>query len=82
MRRAKPARYALKPVVWPRRLVCGAVAAAIAAAATEPVRADPWSSRAPLPEARQEVAVAALDGRVYVIGGLRGDRSSSSAVDV
>ena len=82
MERAKPARFDLKPVVWPRRLVCGAVAAAIAAAATEPVRAAAWSTRAPLPEARQELAVAALDGRTYVIGGFRGDASISSAVDV
>ncbi|MGH7325783.1 MAG: Kelch repeat-containing protein [Candidatus Rokuibacteriota bacterium] len=28
-----------------------------------------WSILAPMPTARQEVAVAALDGRVYVIGG-------------
>ena len=58
-----------------RRLISGAVATAIIAAAapTEPVRAAAWSTRAPLPEARQELAVAALDGRVYVIGGFRGD---------
>src|SRR6266436_3320026 len=29
-----------------------------------------WSALAPMPTARQEVAVAVLDGRVFVIGGL------------
>jgi N-acetylneuraminic acid mutarotase len=72
------------PLIWLRRLIFGAVATAItgAAAPTERVRAAGWSTRAPLPEARQEVAVAALDGRVYVIGGFRGDVSISAAVDV
>ncbi len=44
--------------------------------------AAPWTDRAPLPEARQEVAVAALDGRVYVIGGFRGDASVADTVEV
>jgi len=34
--------------------------------------ADPWSTRAPLLEAVQEVAVAELGGRLYVAGGLQG----------
>jgi N-acetylneuraminic acid mutarotase len=33
------------------------------------VHAAAWESRAPMLEARQEVAVAELDGRMYVIGG-------------
>jgi hypothetical protein len=37
-----------------------------------PVAADPWSTRAPLLEAVQEVAVAELAGKVYVVGGLQG----------
>jgi N-acetylneuraminic acid mutarotase len=34
--------------------------------------ADPWSTRAPLLEAVQEVAVAELAGKLYVVGGLQG----------
>ena len=30
-----------------------------------------WSNRAPLAAARQEVAVAELDGKIYVIGSFR-----------
>lgn len=41
-----------------------------------------WIRRAPLGEARQEVAVAALDGLIYVIGGLRMDRSTADTVEV
>ena len=72
------------PLLWLRRLISGAVATAITAAAapTESARAAAWSTRAPLPEARQEVAVASLNGRVYVIGGFRADVSISAAVDV
>lgn len=50
--------------------------------------AEPWTTAAPLQVARQEVAVAALDGHIYVIGGFAGfsildsvevwDRSSDS----
>ncbi len=43
--------------------------------------AQAWSTRAPLPTPLQEVAVAALDGRVYVVGGLSGI-SVSPAVQV
>src|SRR5215470_6862093 len=31
-----------------------------------------WTTAAPLPEERSEVAVAVLDGRIYVVGGLGG----------
>ena len=34
-------------------------------------RGEPWEVRAPMLEARQEVAVAELDGRMYVVGGFR-----------
>src|SRR5215467_10396014 len=30
---------------------------------------DTWAAKAPMPYARSEVGVAALDGRIYVIGG-------------
>jgi len=44
--------------------------------------AESWAVRAPLQEARQEVAVAELDGRIYVIGGFRGDFSVADTVEV
>src|SRR5688572_17519145 len=31
-----------------------------------------WTTAAPMPEERTEVAVAALDGRIYVVGGFGG----------
>ncbi len=43
-------------------LVPGLIAAALAAPAGR------WTAAAPMPEARTEVAVAALDGRIYVVG--------------
>ena len=33
-----------------------------------------WTKGAPMPSERSEVAVAALDGKVYVIGGFGGQR--------
>ncbi len=41
-----------------------------------------WVELAPLTEPRQEVAVAELGGRIYVIGGFRRDGSTSDAVEV
>ncbi len=41
-----------------------------------------WSERAPLPEARQEVAVAELGGQVYVLGGFRSDGSVANTVEI
>jgi N-acetylneuraminic acid mutarotase len=41
-----------------------------------------WVSLAPLPEARQEVGVAELQGRIYVVGGYRPDHSSANTVEV
>jgi N-acetylneuraminic acid mutarotase len=51
-----------------------AAAGCVGATAESPAPVDQaapgtWTVLAPLPTARQEVAVAALDGRVYVIGG-------------
>ena len=51
----------------PARLLAG-LATLVAPVAS----ANPWSTRAPLLEAVQEVAVAQLGGKVYVVGGLQG----------
>jgi N-acetylneuraminic acid mutarotase len=40
-----------------------------------------WTTLAPMPTARQEVAVAALDGRVYVIGGFGAGAEPVAAVE-
>src|SRR5262245_45778630 len=55
-------------MAWPTARALAAVAALAAADAS----GSPWSTRAPLLEAVQEVAVAELGGRVYVVGGLQG----------
>ena len=44
--------------------------------------AQSWSELAPLNEVRQEVAVAALDGKVYVIGGIGTDLLATDSVEV
>jgi N-acetylneuraminic acid mutarotase len=41
----------------------------------------PWSTAAPLSVARQEVAVAAVGGRVYVVGGLLAGQTTSDLVE-
>lgn len=41
-----------------------------------------WGPIPPMPDARQEVGVVAVEGRVYVIGGLTTSGSSSARVDV
>jgi N-acetylneuraminic acid mutarotase len=41
-----------------------------------------WVDLAPLQDPRQEVGVAALDGRIYVVGGFRGDGGTVSTVEV
>jgi len=51
---------------------------------TEPTQSSSgtWTTRSPLLEARQEVGVAVLQGRIYVAGGFRQDRSSANTVEV
>jgi N-acetylneuraminic acid mutarotase len=44
--------------------------------------ASPWSTRAPLPVANSEIAVAELDGRIYVLGGYPSTRVVSNLVQV
>src|SRR4051812_35390828 len=41
-----------------------------------------WQKRAPLPTARQELATAALDGKVYVMGGYDINLNSTALVEV
>ena len=41
-----------------------------------------WRTLAPMPTARQEVAVAALQGKVYVIGGYDATGTPSDLVEV
>ena len=48
------------------------VLAGIAALVSADASGTPWSTRAPLLEAVQEVAVAELGGKIYVVGGLQG----------
>ncbi len=66
-----------------RRPACSLVAALLLAGSALHARAaEPWSARAPLMEPRQEVAVAALEGAIYVIGGFRADVSVADTVEV
>jgi len=55
--------------------------AAAPPAITRTITAQQWVELAPLNEPRQEVAVAELGGRIYVIGGFRQDGSTSDAVE-
>src|SRR5262249_35544066 len=41
-----------------------------------------WSTLAPMPTARQEIAVAVLDGKVFVIGGYDANGQSTATVEV
>ncbi len=43
---------------------------------------DGWSLAAPLPVPNSETAVAALDGRIYVIGGYPWDRKTVATVQM
>jgi len=40
-----------------------------------------WSTRAPLPTARQEVAVAALGERIFVVGGFGAGAAADATVE-
>jgi N-acetylneuraminic acid mutarotase len=59
-------------------LVCLLVSSASLLVAGEPE--DTWIDLPPLPLARQEVGVAALEGKVYVVGGILPDRSATGLV--
>jgi len=64
-------------------VACLLLGGSVLAAALAPrAAASSWIVRAPLAEPRQEVAVAELDGRLYVIGGFRGDFSVADTVEV
>jgi N-acetylneuraminic acid mutarotase len=41
-----------------------------------------WRTLAPMPTPRSEVAVAAVGGKIYVVGGFEGDGSTSDTVEV
>jgi N-acetylneuraminic acid mutarotase len=60
----------------------GLATAALLLAAPPRAGAEAWSARAPLPQARQEVGVATLQGKVYVIGGFRSNGSIANTVEV
>ena len=66
-----------------RKLVVLLIAAAALCGAATPaaVALGHWSTKAPMPLARTESAVAALDGRIYVIGGF-GPGADQRAVQV
>jgi N-acetylneuraminic acid mutarotase len=71
---------------WPAGLAGVAVAAAalaVAVAVVGPVRADSiWTQRAPLLEPISEIAVAELDGKIYVMGGYPSTRRYVDTVQV
>ncbi|GIX48899.1 MAG: hypothetical protein KatS3mg131_3110 [Candidatus Tectimicrobiota bacterium] len=54
----------------------------IALAVALPAKADTWISLAPLQVPRQEVAVAALAGKIYVIGGIDARGGTAATVEV
>lgn len=47
-----------------------------------PVEGGTWVTLAPMNEARQEVGVAEVDGRVYVVGGFRANGSTANTMEV
>ena len=62
-----------------RFAIAFSLAAAIAARGENNGR---WQTLAPLPHPRQELATAALNGKIYVIGGLNENTQSTSIVEV
>jgi N-acetylneuraminic acid mutarotase len=62
--------------------VVRALVAAMLAGVASAAGAEPWTSLSPLPEPRQEVAVAELGGRIYVIGGFRENLTIAATVEV
>ena len=71
-----------------RILTAALVAAALLGAVRPVVRAQAalptgtWATLAPMPTARQELAVAVLDGKVFVIGGYDTSGASTAVVEV
>src|SRR5262250_374979 len=75
------------PVVAMKKTVNAFVAiAGILAASFLPARGQStsaaWSTLAPMPTARQEISVAVLDGKVFVIGGYDANGQSTATVEV
>ena len=62
-------------------LLGATVGVAMAQGSPSPATTGGWTLRAPMPTARLEMASAALDGRVVVIGGLDGDGSTLATVE-
>lgn len=61
---------------------CSRPAAVAPSAIPRSTTTQQWIELAPMNEPRQEVAVAELGGRIYVIGGFRADGSTSHTVEV
>jgi hypothetical protein len=68
---------------WGRLALAGTLAAAIAVPSVDAHETKTeWGSRAGLAEANSEMAVAELDGRIYIVGGYPSDRVSVATVQV
>jgi N-acetylneuraminic acid mutarotase len=65
----------------PTRSLLFLLAALLAPPALGDCPAGRWVTLAPMPEARQELAAAALDGRVYAVGGLVGRANAADVYD-
>ena len=67
-----------------RRFVLVAFWSSLCATATSEGQIAPgsWQTKAPMPTARQELATAVLNGKVYVIGGYNQATASTSTVEV
>jgi hypothetical protein len=88
-----PSLGAVVQLLW--LVACGVVAHAQSApervsvtqqsvdpAAGSPPVPSRWAQRAPLPEPNSEIAVAELDGKIYVIGGYPSTRAIVATVQV
>ena len=62
-------------------LIAGSAIAPLTTAGSSP-EGPAWTVRAAMPSSRAEVASAALDGRIYVIGGVEASDNSSNVVEV
>jgi hypothetical protein len=50
--------------------ICAAVVLCSSTYAQQPMAGGAWTTAAPMPTARSEIAAAAVDGRIYVADGL------------